>query len=99
MGCEWEWVFVNLLKICFVITSPVTFVVGLFLIYDINTYQKIEKFLSRAYGSDKKIIKNLEHKRESFQIFLIKRRRLVGTICILNSLFAVFVICYALKNL
>ncbi len=87
---DWEWVFANFLKMMFIVTSPVTFLVGVYLLYDINTYKRIEKFISRSYGSSNKFINNLERNRESFQLFLLEKRRLIGVICILNSLFAIF---------
>jgi hypothetical protein len=95
---EWEWFFINFLKIMFIITSPVTFLVGIFLIFDVATYQKIEKFLSKSYGDTNNFIKNLEHNRESFQIFLLERRRLVGVTCIINSFFAIIIAFFTLKG-
>ena len=93
-----DWFLVNLLKIFFLITSPVTFLCGIFLMYDINTYRRIEKLLARSYGFSKNVIVNLEKNRETFQMFLLKRRRIVGVICILNSLVAIFISLFSLKN-
>ena len=85
-------VFATVLKAFFMITSPVTFLVGVFLLYDIETYQKIEKFMSKGYGGSRKVwLKQLEQNRESLQLFLIKRRKLIGTICLLNSFAAFFI--------
>lgn len=94
---EGELLFANLLKLFFIVTSPVTFLVGTFLLYDIDIYLRIEKFLSRCYGYKKFWIKQLEKNRESLQVFLIKRRRIFGIICILNSLSAIFIITLLLK--
>ena len=88
----------NFLKIMFLITSPVTLLVGLFLLYDLNTYHRIEKFLGRTYGLSRRVMKNLETNRDSFQIFLLKRRRIVGVICILNALLAIYISLFSLKN-
>jgi len=95
---DWEWVFVNFLRIMFIVTSPITFLVGVYLLYDIDTYKRIEKFLKRSYGSSKKLISNLERNRESFQLFLLEKRRLVGVVCILNSLFAIFTTVFNLRR-
>jgi len=91
----------NFLKIMFLITSPVTLLVGLFLLYDLDTYQRIEKLLGKTYGLSslsRYLIKKLEMDRESFQIFLLKRRRIVGVICILNSLVAIYISLFPLRT-
>ena len=93
-----EMIFVNLLRIFFIITSPATFLVGLYLLYDVETYQKIEKFLAKTYGASKKLIKSLEVSRESFQMFLLQKRRIVGAICVLNSLFAILAVLFFLRR-
>jgi hypothetical protein len=78
--------FSSLMKMFVLITSPVTFLVGLFLLYDIDTYLKIEKFLARSFKvSRKQWVGWLEKNRETLQIFLIRRRRLLGVICLLNA--------------
>jgi hypothetical protein len=76
-----------LMKIFILVTTPVTFLVGLFLLYDIDTYLKIEKFLSQSYGvSRKRWADWVDKNRESLQVFLIKKRRLLGIICLLNAI-------------
>lgn len=87
-----ELIVIDALKLFFLITSPLTFLAGLFLLYDLDTYQRIEKFLGKNFGLFKKTLANqLERNRESFQLFLLKRRRIVGVVCLLNSIMAVFV--------
>lgn len=89
----------NILKLFFVITSPVTFLVGVFLLYDINVYLGIERFLARSYGvSKKRLINGLEKNRESLQMFLLKWRRSVGLVCLLNSVFALITSFILLKK-
>jgi len=96
---EGEEFVLNLLKIFFMVTSPITFIVGIFLLYDIETYQRIERFLGRSYGVSKKVwLKQLEKNRESLQMFLIKRRRIIGVVCLLNSLAAFFINSLLLKR-
>ncbi len=91
--------FTSFLKLLFIITSPVIFIVGIFLLYDVDTYIKIEKFLGRTYGFRKKfLIKWLDKNRESLQIFLLNRRRSLGVICLLNSILAMYVILFVLKK-
>ena len=88
-----------MLKTLFVVTSPVTFIVGIFLLYDVDTYMKIEKFLSRSYGSSRKtFMRQLEKNRESLQMFLLKRRKAVGILCLLNSLMTVFIVVSLLRR-
>ena len=87
-----EELFVYLLKLFFLMTSPVTFLVGIFLLYDVETYLKIERFLARSYGPKKVFINRLEQNRESLQLFLLKRRHFIGVACLLNSLMAVFLV-------
>jgi hypothetical protein len=95
---EQEVLFAYLLKTLFVVTSPVTFIVGIFLLYDVNTFLKIEKFLARSYGSQKTFMHNLEKNRESLQMFLLKRRKAVGIICLLNSLLTIFIVMFLLAK-
>ncbi len=84
-----EMIFANLLKFFFLVTSPVTFLVGIFLLFDIDTYMRIEKFLGKNITTPKKkLIKQLSRQRELMQMFLLRRRRLLGVICLLNSLAA-----------
>ncbi len=79
----------NFFHLFFLATAPFTLLVGIFLLYDINTYLRIEKFLAKNYGPIRKtVIGVLEKNRESLQLFLLKQRRIIGTICILNALFA-----------
>jgi hypothetical protein len=77
----------------------VTFIVGIFLLYDVETYAKIEKFLARSYGASRKhFLHNLEKHREGLQLFLLKRRRIVGLVCLLNSLLAMLIVTFVLKR-
>jgi len=81
----------NFLRVFFLITSPIIFMVGIFLLYDIDTYLKIEKLLGRGCVSHKKgLVKWLDKNRESLQLFLLRKRRTVGIICLLNSLLAIY---------
>jgi hypothetical protein len=95
---DFEWFVANFLKISFIVTSPVTFLVGFFLLYDLSTYKKVEKILAKSYGHNKRIINNLERHRESFQMFLIEKRQVIGVICMLNSIFAVLAILLVFKR-
>ncbi|MFH1697899.1 MAG: hypothetical protein ABH882_02445 [Candidatus Omnitrophota bacterium] len=89
----------NFLRVFFLITSPVIFMVGIFLLYDLDTYLKIEKFLGRGYASHKKsLVKWLDNNRESLQLFLLRKRRTIGIICLLNSLLAIYVNIILPKN-
>lgn len=94
---EKEALFVYLMKVFFAITSPVTFIVGLFLIFDVRTYVKMEKFLSTGYGLKRILVHQIEKNRESLQLFLLKRRHFVGAVCLLNSLMAVVVVLFLIK--
>lgn len=87
------------LKILFIITTPVTFLVGIFLLYDLETYMRIEKFLAKSYFLSKKtFIEQLDRNRESLQLFLLKKRRFVGIVCLLNSVMAIFLVTFLLKG-
>lgn len=87
------------LKILFLLSAPVTFLVGIFLIYDMETYMRIEKFLAKSYFLSKKtFINQLEKNRESLQLFLLRKRRFIGIFCLLNSVMAIFVVAFLLKT-
>lgn len=90
----------NILKIFFLITSPVTLLVGIFLMFDIDTYMRLEKFLVRVYGlPKKKIIKQIGKEREALQMFLLKKRRVIGFICLLHSVVAfIFTYTFLMKR-
>ena len=92
-----KWILANLLRVIFLITSPVTLLVGLFLLYDLDTYKRLESLLGRTYNISKITIEGLEKNRESLQIFLVKRRRIVGFICIVNALIAIFISLFLFK--
>ena len=96
---ESEQIFAYTLKILFLITSPITFIVGIFLLYDVETYLKLERFLAKSYGASKKtVLHQLEKNRESLQLFLIRRRRLIGFICLFNSVLTIFIVIFLLKR-
>lgn len=96
---ENEQLFAYALKLLFLITSPITFIVGIFLLYDVETYLKLERFLAKSYGSSKKIfLEQLEKNRESLQLFLLQRRRLIGVICLFNSILTIFIVVFLLKR-
>lgn len=87
------------LKLLFLITAPVTFLAGIFLIYDLETYLRIEKFFAKSYFLSKKtFISQLEKNRESLQLFLLRKRRFIGIFCLLNSIMAIFVVAFLLKT-
>lgn len=90
---EEELIFVNFLKIFFIFTAPVVFFVGIFLLYDIEMYKRIEGLIAKVIFFSKKprtkFINMLEKNRESLQIFLLRRRRIIGLICLINSLLAI----------
>lgn len=88
------------LKILFIITTPVTFLVGVFLLYDLETYMRIEKFFAKSYFLSKKtfFIEQLDRNRESLQLFLLKKRRFVGIICLLNSVMSIFLVTFLLRG-
>ena len=94
-----EIVLAHILKIFYLVTSPITFLVGFFLFYDINILLRIENFLGKTYGPAKIVwIEALEKNRESLQVFLLKRRRLIGAICLLNSASAFIINAVLLKR-
>ena len=96
---ESDQVFAYTLKLLFLITSPITFIVGIFLLYDVETYLKLERFLAKSYGASKKtFVHQLEKNRESLQLFLLKRRRLIGFICLFNSVLTIFIVMFLLKR-
>jgi hypothetical protein len=95
---NFEWIVADFLKAMFIITCPVTLLVGIFLLYDFTTYQKIEKFLSRSYGNTNYVVKSLERNRESLQMFLLKKRQLVGVLCLLNFLIAIYLVVYIYRK-
>ncbi len=85
-----EQIVANVVKFFFLITSPVTFLVGIFLLFDVNTYMRLEKFLSRDIDFRKrKLIGELNKQREMLQMFLLRWRRIIGIICLANSIIAV----------
>lgn len=94
-----ELVFANILKAFFLVTSPVTFLVGIFLLFDVNTYMRIEKFLGRDItvgAPKKKLITEINKHREMLQMFLLKWRRIIGIICLCNSTVAIIFTIYVL---
>jgi len=95
-----EIILANSLKIFFLVTSPVTLLVGIFLMFDIDTYMRLEKFIAKIYGlPKKKIIKQIGKEREALQMFLLKKRRVIGLICLLHSVVAlVFTYTFLLKR-
>jgi len=75
----------SLVKIFIFVTTPFTLLVGIFLLFDFDTYLKIEKFLSKSYFIHKDIsLVWLNKSRNSVHLFLLSKRRLLGIICILN---------------
>ena len=92
-------ILISFLKLIFIVTAPVTFLVGIFLIYDIDTYMRMEKFLAKSYFLSKKVfLAQLDQNRESLQLFLLKKRRVFGIICLINSLMTVILVMFWLKN-
>lgn len=91
---EQEILLATILRVVLLITCPITFLVGIFLLYDVNLYTRIEKFLAKSYYYLSKgvILPKLEKNRENLQMFLLKRRRLVGIICLVNSALAIILI-------
>jgi hypothetical protein len=78
------------LRAFLILTSPVVFIVGLYLLYDFNTYLKIEKMLSKSYFQVKITwLEKLEKNRFWLHEFLIKRRRLLGAICLVDAVIIV----------
>jgi hypothetical protein len=90
--------FRDFLRLFFIVTSPITFLVGVFLIMDVENYLKLEKLLGKSYGSRKTFMEQLEKNRQSLQNFLLRWRHYVGIICVLNSAAAVFIIIHLLKR-
>jgi len=96
-----ESILAYILKIFFFVTSPVTFLVGIFLLFDFNTYMRIEQFFSHnvSFPPKKKFIGELNKQREMLQMFLLKWRRIIGIICLFNSVAAIlFTMAYLLKR-
>jgi hypothetical protein len=80
--------FFDFVKIFILMTTPTTLLIGIFLLLDFDTLLKIEKTLSKTFFVRKgHWIEELEKSRNSFYMFLLKKRRIFGTLCILNSLF------------
>ncbi len=82
---------INFLRIFFLITSPVTLLVGIFLLYDVNMYQRVERFLARSYNSSNVMINALEKNRETFQVFMLRNRYIVGIICLFNAVISIII--------
>ena len=90
----------NLLRIFILLTCPITFLVGLFLLFDANTYTKIENFLSKGKDLSRKyLIEWLEKDRESLQIFLLKNRHAVGAICLINGIGVSYAVLHLFKRI
>jgi hypothetical protein len=82
--------FVFLMKAFIILTSPITFLVGVFLLFDFKTYLKVEEVLNKSYFMSKAHwIEVLEKNRDSLQKFLLRWRRVVGIICLLNAVLVV----------
>ena len=88
-----------LMKVFVVITTPITFLVGIFLLYDFDTYMRIEKVLSKSYFFYRvEWLEKLEKNRYSLQSFLLKRRRIVGLICLANAIVVLFANLHLFRN-
>jgi hypothetical protein len=73
------------MKIFVLFTTPITFFVGILLLFDFDTYLKLEKFLSKSYF--KPVWKTrLNKSKDSLHLFLISKRRVLGIICLLNTI-------------
>lgn len=82
-----EEVFPFVMKIFVLLTTPVTLFIGIFLLFDFNTYLKIEKFLSKTYFVSKDLwIDRLGKSKLFVHSFLISHRRGLGIICIFNTI-------------
>ncbi len=67
------------------LTTPVVFFVGILLLFNFDTYLKLEKFFSKSYF--KPVWKTrLNRSKDSLHVFLISKRRMLGIICLLNTL-------------
>ena len=74
-----------LVRIFILLTTPLTLFIGIFLLFDFETYLKIEKFISKSYFIHKDTWLAWLHKsRNSLHVFLISHRRLFGIICIVD---------------
>jgi len=88
------------LKLFLFITSPALFIVGIYLLYDFDTFMKIEKIFSKGYFQVKiKWLDTLEKNRFWLHNFLLKRRRLLGAICLLDALIVFYANFRNLKNI
>ncbi|MFA5411501.1 MAG: hypothetical protein WC321_06585 [Candidatus Omnitrophota bacterium] len=89
----------NFLKLFLIITSPVIFLIGIFLFYDVDIYLKIERFFAKTYGLHKKsVMSQLGKSREWLQMLLLKKRRSLGIVCLINSILNIFIIGFLLRN-
>ena len=87
----------HMLKVLMFWLSPVIFIEGLLLLLSINNYNKLEEFLKKEIGGMKnKPASKLEANHYVLHEWLLKRRFLVGFICLLYSTIVFFVL---LENL
>lgn len=89
--------FKDFLHIFFIVTSPITFLVGIFLLWDVENYLKLERFLGKSYGLKKIFSEQLERNRAELQNFLLRWRRYVGVVCMLHSVSVVFVVANSIR--
>ena len=82
----------EIVKIFVLLTTPVTFFIGIFLLFDFKTYVRLEKFLSKTYLLHRdKYITWLDQSKDSLHLFLIAHRHTLGFVCLLNTVAIILV--------
>jgi len=80
-----DWAFFDIMREIVFWSSPVVFLLGLTLIVYSN-YRKFESALAKEFGLRKRILPKLEQNIYSFHEWCLKKRTLIGLICIIYSL-------------
>lgn len=82
-----EHIFSFVMKIFILLTAPVVFFVGIFLLFDFDSYIKLEKILSKSYFiSKEKWLTWLDKSKDDVHMYLISHRRFLGIVCLLNAI-------------
>lgn len=94
-----ESIFPVLMKIFVLLTAPVIFFVGIFLLFDFESYIKLEKFLSKSYFvSREKWLTWLDKSKDDVHLYLINHRRFLGVVCLMNAIGIILANLFLFKN-
>jgi hypothetical protein len=84
-----DWAFFDIMRVIVFWSSPVVLLLGIILM-TFHNYRNVEVVLGKEYGLRKRILPKLEQNIYSFHEWCLKRRTLIGLVCIIYSLVVFF---------